>query len=198
MSVSLNVPKDIHLSLTESLMLSVKQGILSVLETCNSCVHADLPVGACHLCLALVFLQANSGSCLVNMLTLYIYGKCWHIFAYSYMDRCVWMPVSMLLYWYAWANITWVSGFMLDVVALAQRIRRVVDCSPGHAGIQRECRSVVAGSMHCFVSRVVSLLLLLPGGLRAWCHFHNLFSNPYNTSWKHVSVHDPLLLSPCW
>lgn len=51
-------------------------------------------------------------------------------------NRCVRMPVSMLLYWYVWANITQVSGFKLDVVAQAQHIGRVVDCGPGHAGTQ--------------------------------------------------------------
>jgi len=30
----------------------------------------------------------------------------------------------------------------LDMVAQAQHIGRCVDCGPGHAGIQKECRSV--------------------------------------------------------
>lgn len=61
------------------------------------------------------------------------------------------MPIP---YWNAWANITQVSGFKLDVVAQAQHIGRVVDCGPGHAGIRRECRSEVSGSIDCFVSHV--------------------------------------------
>lgn len=41
-------------------------------------------------------------------------------------------------------------------------------------------------------------VLLLPGDLRAWCCFHNLFSKFYSISWKRASVRDPPLLSPSW
>lgn len=56
MSISLYIPKDIHLPLSESFMLSVKQDNLSVVEACNSYICADLPAHICHLSLALVFL----------------------------------------------------------------------------------------------------------------------------------------------
>lgn len=58
----------------------------------------------------------------------------------------------------------------------------------------RTCRT--RSEAQCIALATTFPVLLLLGNLRAWCHFHNLFSKLYSLFWKSSSGHDqPKLMS---
>lgn len=115
------------------------------------------------------------------MLPLYFYGRCWHVFINNCLKRYVWIPVSMFLSWYALSRITEVSGFKLCCSSESTHWKS--------CGLwSRACRT--CSEAQCIGFSTMFPVLLLPGSLIAWCHFHNLFSKPYSPFWNSSSVHD--------
>lgn len=99
----------------------------------------------------------------------------------------VWIPLCVFLQWCSWVRITEVSGFKCCCSSESTCWR---SCGLG----SRMCRT-------CSEAQSIALAAIFPvlwllGNLRAWCHFHNLFSKPYSPFWNTCSVHgQPKLIS---